>query len=195
MSDLSELAEEAAEADDSVWFKDNRGRIIRGLAEGAWLEAEVAKFRQDYHDAAGELLVDINDAQPGTLVSKLLIANRIMARDRDRTSEAYQQALESLELAEKHSDGFAKERDALREQLRSITTLDPEEHKTVLALLNEALEREAALKKAVVELAKDARCKSVDPSTGLQCEFNLDHKTDLHSNETFAWEDEGAGEE
>ena len=129
MSDLSELAEEAAEADDSVWFKDNCGRIIQGSAEGAQAEdliehlredvrlaaderdrlwegikedaefslaaekrlvaerdallAEVAKVRQDYHDAAGELLVDIGDAQPGTLVAKLLTANRIMARERD----------------------------------------------------------------------------------------------------------------
>ena len=49
----------------------------------AALRAEVAKVRQDYHDAAGELLVNIDDAQPGTLVAKLLTANRIMARERD----------------------------------------------------------------------------------------------------------------
>ena len=58
------------------------------MSEGAFdevhaLRAEVAKVRQDYHDAAGELLVDIGDAQPGTLVAKLLTANRIMARERD----------------------------------------------------------------------------------------------------------------
>ena len=33
MSYLSELAEEAAEADDAAWFKDNASRIVSGLAQ------------------------------------------------------------------------------------------------------------------------------------------------------------------
>ena len=34
MSDLKDLAEEAAEANDAVWFKDNASRMLTKLAQG-----------------------------------------------------------------------------------------------------------------------------------------------------------------
>jgi chromosome segregation ATPase len=49
MSDLSELAEEAAEADDSVWFKDNANRIVRGLAEA---DEEINRLKRGLMGAA-----------------------------------------------------------------------------------------------------------------------------------------------
>jgi len=156
MNDLSKLAEEAAEADDAAWFKDNAGRIRRGLAEAV---IEIEKIRRDYDDAASELLIDINEAQPGSLVSKLLIANRIMARERDAARGA------QAELA----------------AMREITTLDFDERKSIATVLKDVLEAQDKFR------AKLGGCPSVDPKTGYKCEDGYGHTTDLHCFETYAW--------
>ena len=163
-----------------------------GQREGAAL-AEIKKFRQDYEDAAGELLVDINDAQPGSLVSKLLIANRIMSRERDAAQGA------QADLA----------------AMREITTLDFDERKSIATVLKEVLEardkiraerdtykkfassrailvREKrrlilAQREKIAKLEKLTRCDSVDPLTGHQCEDDYGHTTELHCFETYAW--------
>ena len=73
---------------------------------------------------------------------------------------------------------------------------------TYIQLLRESGHREGtvlaernAAREEAAELRKDARCRSEDPATGLRCEFGLDHNSVLHSNETFAWRDEGAEEQ
>ncbi len=58
------------------WLSRN-GRALIEAAE------ESAKLREDVRLASGELLVDMDDAPPGSLVSRLMIANRIMSRERD----------------------------------------------------------------------------------------------------------------
>jgi len=72
---------------------------LHGLGEGAadWhremqergqkqydTEQDLALARKDVADAAGELMVDLKDAPPGSLVAKLMIANSIMRRERDQ---------------------------------------------------------------------------------------------------------------
>jgi hypothetical protein len=56
-------------------------------------KAELATFRKDLEDAAGELMVPI--PEPGSIASKMLLANRMMFRDRD----ALRERLAKLEAA------------------------------------------------------------------------------------------------
>lgn len=68
------------------WLVDrNALRIERDLLKGGniALISALAEAREDVCLAAGELLVDMEDAPPGSLVSRLLIANRLMSRERD----------------------------------------------------------------------------------------------------------------
>jgi len=44
----------------------------------------IAVMEEDVRLAAGELMVDMEDAPPGSLVARLLIANRLMSRERDK---------------------------------------------------------------------------------------------------------------
>jgi hypothetical protein len=60
MSDLSDLAEEAAGADDAVWFKDNCGRIISALAEAVELEKRVAEFEGHPMKACHDYVETVN---------------------------------------------------------------------------------------------------------------------------------------
>lgn len=47
--------------------------------------AELATFRKDLEDAAGELMVPV--PAPGSVAAKMLLANRIMFRERDALRE------------------------------------------------------------------------------------------------------------
>ena len=44
------------------------------------LQAKVRQLEADVEAAAGELMVDMADAPPGSLVARLLIANRLLSR-------------------------------------------------------------------------------------------------------------------
>jgi hypothetical protein len=125
---------------------------LRRTRDEAQAELEVA--REDVRLAAGELLVDMADAPPGSLVARLLIANRIMSR----------------------------ERDDYKRMASSRATLVREKRRLILA------QRER-----IAKLEKLARCDSVDPSTGYQCEFRYGHTTDLHAFDSHAWPNTAEG--
>lgn len=68
---------------------DARGNwyIDRCLAAIATLRTERDAAREDTRLAAGELLVDMDEAPPGSLVARLLTACRLMMVERDKALE------------------------------------------------------------------------------------------------------------
>lgn len=94
-------------------------------------QAERDAYRQDFEDAAGELLVDI--PFPGTDLSKVMAANTVMRRQRDsyRTELTASRQTVSIERAhlngiissiEAERDRVAGEANQLREQITTLTT-------------------------------------------------------------------------
>ncbi len=80
-------------------------------ARNAELESEIAIVRKDVADAATELMVPI--PEPGSVAAKMLIANRVLMRERDKSDQEWGAERQARILAE-------EERDALRERLAKL---------------------------------------------------------------------------
>lgn len=84
---------------------------------------ELLQLRADVRAAAGELMVDLGDAPPGSLVARLLVANRLMSRERD-------EARERGNLLRQLCEGMLEEAffDAWREGAADAHTTGQDEH-------------------------------------------------------------------
>ena len=80
----------------------------------AALRAEIEKYEKDLVDAAGELLIDIALAPPGTVMAKLLIANRLLVKENARLLARYHEDVDGAISAKMSAES---ENRSLRRQL------------------------------------------------------------------------------
>ena len=88
---------------------------------------ELLQLRADVRAAAGELMMDLGDAPPGSLMARLLVANRLMSRERDALRGTVRATLPGLsDEADKCIAALweaRRERDEARERVNLLVQL------------------------------------------------------------------------
>lgn len=141
LSWVCEFVEVLADADAIVWLRNNGEALIATamLLELQKIEPErsAVMLLEDERDALKvevERLTVMNEDLEAKIerltdeTTEAWSAAEGAESERDSLSEAYAQALDSLELAEKHSDEFAAERNALKvenKRLKVTGTVPP----------------------------------------------------------------------